>query len=95
MSCPSTGPRLCTSPGVFSLSPHSIVVQGSNLGYDPFIGFYPYSGTITSLSIVRAGATFSGTYPPSGNTVFEVTGLNLNLNDSQVRNAFLDDYIFG
>ncbi|WP_442577393.1 calcium-binding protein [Mesorhizobium sp. ASY16-5R] len=89
------GANTQTSPGVFSLSPHSIVVRGTNLGYDPFFGFYPFSGVITSLTIVRAGATFSGTYPPSGNTVFDVTGLSLNLSDSQVRNAFLDVFTDG
>ena len=79
-----------TSPGVFSLGAHSIVVTGTNLGYDPFIGFYPFSGVVTSVTVMRSGATFNGTYPPTGNAVFDVTGLNLNLSDSQVRDAFLD-----
>ena len=84
------GTNTQTSPGVFSLGAHSIVVTGTNLGYDPFIGFYPFSGIVTSVTVMRSGATFNGTYPPTGNAVFEVTGLNLNLGDSQVRNAFLD-----
>jgi Ca2+-binding RTX toxin-like protein len=84
------GTNTQTSPGVFSLGAHSIVVGGTNLGYDPFIGFYPFSGIVTSLTIMRSGGTFNGTYPPTGNAVFDVTGINLNLSDSQVRNAFLD-----
>lgn len=62
-------------PRQFILRPLSLVFAGTGLTY---AGGSPNGGTITSMSIVLEGSVFSGSYPPSGPLVLEISGLSIN-----------------
>jgi Ca2+-binding RTX toxin-like protein len=71
------GASTAGSPGQFALRPLSLVFEGSGLTYG---GGQPTGGTITSIKIVFEGAVFGGSYPPSGPSVLELSGLAIDAN---------------